>query len=144
MSRNRILIWYLLCALLLPAISLAATSSSIVPAQLLEILNDKSAQKPLIIDVRAKSDYEKGHIPGAVWVAETARMDSPDIGQRVKSLLADHVAQGGKNEIVVYCFSGYSSVVAVEMLSKLGMQVVNLRYGFNGWSGLADAPVVTD
>lgn len=67
------------------------------------------SQAPLILDIRTKSEYARGHIPGSLnipldqlsnWMSET------DIAKT--------------EEIVVHCYSGHRSKIAEKALRKAG------------------------
>ncbi|OPX86642.1 MAG: Rhodanese-like domain protein [Pelotomaculum sp. PtaB.Bin013] len=97
---------------------------------------DNIANDPLIVDLRSKSDYEIAHIPGAVWVNEAAYLASKESELKLRALLVDHVQQGGKNEIVVYCYTGHTAGLVAGVLGARGINIRNLMYGFdNGWLG---------
>ena len=113
----------------------------ISPAQLLDILIDDSVADPLLVDVRKYEDYENGRIPGAIWVANVDELGSKESEQELRRLLNEHVASGGANEIVVYCYTGHSAGLVAGVLGAKGFNIKNLRFGFNiGWAGLQEAP----
>jgi len=139
----RISAGFLLCILLISSAAWAVPTETdnllekLVNAdQLLSIINDESAKKPLIIDVRSYNDYVNGHIPGAIWIAPAAEMGSQEIGQKIRRLLDEHVASGGANEIVVYCYTGNSAGLVAGVLGERGFNIKNLRLGFDGWASL--------
>jgi rhodanese-related sulfurtransferase len=56
--------------------------------------------------------------------------------QRLRDLLAEHIVQGGKNEIVVYCSTGHLAGLVAGVLGLRGFNVKNLQYGFDiAWTG---------
>ena len=63
----------------------------------------------IIIDARTQSEFDEGHIPGAILIPEY------EIAERAESELSD------KNQLIlVYCRSGRRSKIAAEELVKLG------------------------
>ena len=63
----------------------------------------------IIIDARTQSEYDEGHIPGAILIPEY------EIADRAENELPD------KNQLIlVYCRSGRRSKIAAEELVKLG------------------------
>src|SRR6266704_3891062 len=86
----------------------------------------------LILDVREPSEWDKGHIPGAVlaprglleWYADpTSPYAKPE-------LTANRDAR-----IIVQCASGGRSMLAAETLKKMGYNnVVNIAGGFTEWA----------
>lgn len=156
-GKNILIVGCLIFLLLLSSTSLAAPPQKtaddgelylnnyqenlITSAQLLDILRDDSVADPLIIDVRTYEDYNNRRIPGAQWVAYADEMGSEESEQELRSLLDEHIASGGANEIVVYCYTGHSSGLVAGVLGARGFNVKNLRFGFNiGWVGNQEAP----
>ena len=97
---------------------------------------DQINNDPLIVDVRKQDEYDSAHIPGAVWIAPAENMgETPNINKLI-DLLSEHKARGGKNEIVVYCYTGNTSGLVAGVLGAQGLPVKNLMYGFDiGWRG---------
>ena len=76
----------------------------------------------IIIDARTKSEYEEGHIRGAILIPEY------EIARRAKNELPD------KNQLIlVYCRSGRRSKIAAEELVKLGYTNVKEFGGIIDW-----------
>lgn len=72
--------------------------------------------KPLIIDVRTETEWNSGHIEGAILIPYDL------IEDRIGT-----VAKDKSKRIYVYCRSGRRSKIAKESLEKLGYRdVVNL------------------
>ncbi|MCR4399724.1 MAG: stalk domain-containing protein [Syntrophomonadaceae bacterium] len=102
---------------------------------------DSIANDPLLVDVRSRADFDAGHIPGAVWIAPAVAMGSPAAVDSLRSLLAAHVAAGGRNEAVLYCYTGHQSGLVAGVLGARGLPVRNLMYGFDlAWTGSRQAP----
>lgn len=76
----------------------------------------------IIIDARTQSEYEEGHIPGAILIPEY------EIAERAESELPDK-----KQLILVYCRSGRRSKIAAEALVKLGYANVKEFGGIIDW-----------
>jgi rhodanese-related sulfurtransferase len=87
-------------------------------------LNDgDDSNNPVIISVRSKEDYDKGHIPGAVW------MDAKTM------FTADNLATIPTNkQVVVYCYTGQTASQVTSALRLLGYDAYNLLYGFGSWN----------
>jgi rhodanese-related sulfurtransferase len=76
----------------------------------------------IIIDARTKSEYDQGHIRGAILIPEY------EIASRAKNELPD------KNQLIlVYCRSGRRSKIAAEELVKLGYTNVKEFGGIIDW-----------
>jgi rhodanese-related sulfurtransferase len=99
---------------------------------------------PLIVDLRSKQDYDAGHIPTAVWVDTAPNIAEPQNVNSLKDLLNAHIQKGGKDEIVLYCYTGNTSGLACGVLGAQGLNVKTLRFGYDiAWVGTktADRPV---
>ena len=76
----------------------------------------------IIIDARTQSEYDEGHIPGAVLIPEYEIVD------RAEKELPDKAQL-----ILVYCRSGRRSKIAAEELVKLGYTNVKEFGGIIDW-----------
>lgn len=85
----------------------------------------------LILDVREPEEWAKGHIPGAVhavrgmleWYSDPT---SPYAKREITS------KQGGR--VVVHCSLGGRSLLAADMLKKMGYKnVASMAGGFTDW-----------
>ncbi len=73
-----------------------------------------------IIDARGETEYNEGHVEGAVNV--------------FVGTLEDHLDKIDKNgEVAVYCVSGLRSAIASSLLAKNGYNVVNFLGGIEEW-----------
>ena len=85
-----------------------------------ELMNSRTDY--VIIDARTQSEYETGHIPGAILIPEY------EIADRAESELPN------KDQLIlVYCRSGRRSKIAAEELVKLGYTNVKEFGGINDW-----------
>lgn len=84
-------------------------------------------QKPLILDVRQRGEFEGGHIQGAKLIPLN------ELGGRLKELPQDR-------EILCVCRSGARSGAAASQLRAAGYNVVNMRGGMISWES-AGLPV---
>ncbi|MDP1633321.1 MAG: rhodanese-like domain-containing protein, partial [Gallionellaceae bacterium] len=88
--------------------------------------------KPVLLDVREAAEFDQLHIPGSINVPRGILEQSCewDYDETVPDL-----ASRRDQEIVVICRSGKRSVLAADMLQKLGFtNVVSLNTGMRGWS----------
>jgi len=80
-----------------------------------------------VLDVRRKTEYDEGHIPGALNIAHTR--------------LASRLDETPRDErLIVQCRTGKRSARATAFLERLGYDVTNLRGGIEAWKK-ASAPV---
>ena len=98
----------------------SATYEQISGAEAKALMDSESGY--IIIDARTQSEYDDGHIPGAVLIpygeiADRAEKELPDKDQL----------------ILVYCRSGRRSKIAAEELVKLGYTNVKEFGGIIDW-----------
>lgn len=91
---------------------------------------ERAAKGDLLLDVREASEWESGHLPGAVHVP---------YGRLVERL--GELPAG--RPIVAYCASGARSSLATSLLAAAGREARNLRGGIAAWRG-AGLPTTTD
>lgn len=76
-----------------------------------------------LIDVREESEWQAGHIPGAIHLGKGI------IERDIEDILPDR-----ETPIVLYCGGGFRSVLAAEALQKMGYtRVVSMDGGMRGW-----------
>ena len=80
-------------------------------------------EKVTIIDVREESEWEQGHIPGAVHLSKGT------IERDVERMFPDVDA-----ELILYCGGGFRSALAADNLTKMGYtNVISMDGGMRGW-----------
>ena len=98
----------------------SATYEQISGAEAKALMDSESGY--IIIDARTQSEYDEGHIPGAILIPEY------EIADRAEKELHD------KNQLIlVYCRSGRRSKIAAEELVKLGYTNVKEFGGIIDW-----------
>ena len=88
--------------------------------------------KPVLLDVREPAEFAMLRIPGSINVPRGVLEQSCewDYDETVPELAA-----GREREIVVICRSGKRSVLAADMLLRMGYaNVVSLKTGVRGWN----------
>jgi len=92
----------------------------IQPADLQRLLADMTP--PLVVDVRAASEWTTGHIDGS------RNEPLPDLRALAAKLPRDR-------ELVVQCLGGYRSSIACSLLEQLGFDKLrDLEGGWNAWT----------
>ena len=98
----------------------SATYEQISGAEAKALMDSESGY--IIIDARTQSEYDEGHIPGAILIPEY------EISDRAEKELPD------KDQLIlVYCRSGRRSKIAAEELVKLGYTNVKEFGGIIDW-----------
>ena len=98
----------------------SATYDQISGAEAKALMDSESGY--IIIDARTQSEYDEGHIPGAILIPEY------EIADRAEKELTD------KDQLIlVYCRSGRRSKIAAEELVKLGYTNVKEFGGIIDW-----------
>ena len=80
----------------------------------------QSASAPTIVDVRAPSEWQSGHIAGSLNIPLNHLRDRSDEIPRDRP-------------VVVHCAGGYRSAIAVSLLEQAGHEVMDLVGGFQAW-----------
>jgi hydroxyacylglutathione hydrolase len=85
---------------------------------------------PLVLDVRNRSEWDAGHMPGAV------NIPLAELATRVEELRAH-----GDQPIAVHCQGGSRSAVAASVLQAAGFSdVSNVEGGFGAWARAGNRP----
>ena len=83
----------------------------------------RGAQRPALLDVRERDEYEQGYIPGAIHIPRG------NLETRIERAVLDRGAP-----IVIYCATGTRSVYAAKTLGEMGYtDVVSMSGGFAAW-----------
>lgn len=91
-----------------------------------------TGKKPILLDVREPVEFDKLKIPGSINVPRGVLEQSCewDFDETVPEL-----AKSRGQEIVVICRSGNRSVLAADMMMRMGFSsVVSLKTGIKGWN----------
>lgn len=102
---------------------LALVAPRTVPLEELE-----HTDRAVLLDVRNKTEYFEGHIPGAQQLS----------GGRVMWHL-DELPEPGDGTIITYCRSGVRNAVAASALRRAGYDVAELEGSYLAWVQSADA-----
>ncbi len=88
-----------------------------------------------IIDVREASEWDQGHLPGAVHISKSY------IEQQIEGAVPDRDAP-----VILYCAGGVRSLFAAQTLADMGYtNVKSMSGGFQAWKGAGlefETPVV--
>lgn len=118
----------LMLAILLIACTQESSAPIISQDELLSRINSASA--PMVIDVRSSSEFDNGHVPGAIHV---------DFDQYKKQFSALTLKKD--QEIVLYCEAGTRAKILGEHLQQQGyFEVRYLAGDMKAWRG-AKLPV---
>jgi rhodanese-related sulfurtransferase len=99
-------------------------ATDIIPSDLFDLLNDSNNRNdPFILSVQPKELYDKGHVPGSVWMPITDVCKPENLSK----LPPDR-------KIVVVSNDGQSGSQVSGILNLLGYDAVNLQFGMTGWT----------
>lgn len=82
----------------------------------------EAGQHFVLIDTREESEWQAGHIPGAVH-----------IGKGVIERDIERIVPDPETPVVLYCGGGYRSVLAADALEQMGYS--NVESVIGGWRG---------
>lgn len=91
-----------------------------------------SGSAPLLLDVREPEEFRLLHIPGSINVPRGILEQSCewDYDETVPQL-----ASGRQRRIIVICRSGKRSILAADVMLRMGfVDVVSLKLGVRGWN----------
>ena len=81
-------------------------------------------ESPLLLDVRTRGEFQRGHLAGAVLIPVQ------ELQKRIGELAAYKT-----RDILLYCATGNRSTVASQILIDRGFaRILNMRRGIVGWS----------
>jgi molybdopterin/thiamine biosynthesis adenylyltransferase/rhodanese-related sulfurtransferase len=85
----------------------------------------RAEDAPVLIDVREESEWEQGHLPGAVHISKSY------VEQHVEAAVPDR-----DRPVILYCAGGVRSLFAGQTLQALGYtNVRSMSGGFQAWKG---------
>ena len=83
-----------------------------------------SGEQIHLVDVREESEWEEGHLPGAVHLSKGI------IERDIEEHFPDY-----STEIVLYCGGGYRSALATDNVQKMGYaNVISMNGGYREWT----------
>ena len=78
----------------------------------------------VLVDVREESEYAAGHLPGAIHIGKGV------IERDIEVKVPD-----ATTPLVLYCGGGFRSVLAADMIQKMGYtNVISMDGGWTGWT----------
>jgi len=106
----------------------AGKSTFITAEALYNNLNDNfGSNDPYILSIRSKSQYDKGHIPGAVNIGFRSVFTEENISKLPTN-----------KDIVVVCYTGHTASQVTAMLNVMGYDAMCLKFGMCSWSTSTD------
>lgn len=79
----------------------------------------------ILIDLREKEDFQKEHIPGAVWA------DWEKLEKNIGSMLMAYNTNPAW--IILYCARGNISLLTARNLARMGYPVISINGGYERW-----------
>jgi molybdopterin/thiamine biosynthesis adenylyltransferase/rhodanese-related sulfurtransferase len=97
--------------------------STIPEADALEVDSLRARGDAVIVDVREASEWEQGHIPGAIHISKSY------LEQEIEAAVPDR-----DRPVVLYCAGGVRSLFAAQTLREMGYtDLTSMKGGFQGW-----------
>lgn len=118
-GRDRIAGWYHASELerFVGDASTLTHAPEVEPQQAAEMIASAPPGAPGVLDVRRKSEYDKGHLPSAVNISHTRLASRLDESPTTEPLL-------------VHCQTGIRSAKSTAYLRRMGFDAVNVRGGY--------------
>ena len=104
---------------------------NITPDEAAEMMATESGY--VIVDVRGKEEYDKGHIPGAI------NLPIDSLKQDIRNSEAIPELADKKKVYMIYCRSGRRSNEAAKLLSSFGYKHIYEFGGIIDWKGEIEA-----
>ena len=101
----------------------AARASELTKESLDAVQKNLTDKKAVLVDVREKSEWDKGHIEGAIFLPLSKLQKDIDPVALAKLLPNDKI-------VYTHCVAGVRSVKAGNVLEKLGYKVRPLKPGY--------------
>lgn len=84
---------------------------------------DAGAERPVLLDVRERDEYEQGFIPHAEWIP-----------RGFLEIKVEDAVPSRDQEVIIYCAGGTRSALAAKSLAELGYtKVSSMAGGFRAW-----------
>jgi rhodanese-related sulfurtransferase len=99
---------------------LAAQNTKDSLETVMEIVND---EKAVLVDVREKPEWDKGHIEGSIFLPLSSLKKSVKEDQLCKLIPEDRI-------LYTFCVVGKRAVTAAKILEKFGYEVRALKPGY--------------
>ena len=101
----------------------AATAAEQTKDSLPTVQKKIAEKKAVLVDVREKSEWDEGHVEGAIFLPLSGLKDKADQAALSKVL--------PKNKVIyTHCVVGKRSLTAANILEKLGYDVQSLKPGY--------------
>ncbi len=97
----------------------------IVHISMNHVVEDTYRLNGVLIDVRDKDDYQKGHVPGAINIP-------------MEYIDGDKEYLGRGRPLIFYCDRGSQSILAARKYMQAGYEVVNVVGGFAYYKGYVE------
>ena len=92
-------------------------------SELKESISDLD-QKPVLLDVRTKAEYDSGHILNAINITHEEILESPELLTEYKD-----------SQMVIFCRSGVRAGKVIKLLESLGFEdIIDIDGDMLAWS----------
>jgi phage shock protein E len=113
----------LAAAVALALLPFVADSAELTKDSLKTVLKNVTDEKAVLVDVREKSEWDRGHIEGAVFLPLSALKRGADAKQLAKLLPKDKI-------LYTHCVVGKRAVTAGDILERFKYEVRPLKPGY--------------
>lgn len=113
----------LICVVICAVAPVPLTAAEHTTDSLKSVQENIAAEKAVLVDVRETSEWDSGHLEGAIMLPLSELKDGVTKDELAERLPAEKV-------IYAHCASGRRCLVAAEILEKLGYDVRPLKSGY--------------
>jgi rhodanese-related sulfurtransferase len=114
--------WCLALSILCAA-ALSVSAAEITKDSLATVKKYVAEKKALLVDVREKSEWDKGHLEGSIFLPLSALKKGVSAEQLAKKLPKDKI-------LYTFCVVGKRAVTAGNILEEIGYEVRPLKPGY--------------
>ncbi len=88
-----------------------------------QVIQGAAGERPVLVDIRERDEYEQGFIPRAEWIPRGF------LEMKIEDLVPER-----DREVILYCAGGNRSALAARSLQELGYsKVSSMAGGFRAW-----------
>ena len=117
------LVYRVMCCMAIVGGATVACTAEPTKDSLATVKTNVDGEKAVLVDVREKSEWDAGHVQGAIFLPLSQLRNGIDKAQLKKRLPQDKI-------LYTHCVVGKRSLTAADILEELGFEVRSLNPGY--------------